>query len=68
MRLLSRFVEDELGRSPDPWELFAIKHHSFGSIGCTIEWLKGDLQATPEQLAAWEFERMPDFLQEAFRA
>lgn len=48
--------------------LFDIKSHSYGSIGCTIEWLRGELDTTPEKLAAWECERMPPFLLEAYDA
>ena len=67
VRLMSHIVKDHLGVAElDPWQLFAIKHHSYGSIGCTIEWLNGTLQATPAQLAEWEFARMPDFLREAY--
>lgn len=48
--------------------LFDIKSHSYGSIGCTIEWLRGELDTTPEKLAAWECERMPAFLLAAYDA
>ena len=49
----------------DQW-IFDIKSHSYGSIGCTIEWLRGELDATPEKLAAWECVSMPAFLLEAY--
>ena len=48
--------------------LFDIKSHSYGSIGCTVEWLRGELDTTPEKLAAWECERMPAFLLAAYDA
>lgn len=41
---------------------FGIEFHSYGSIGVTIEWLRGELDITPEKLATWECERMPGFL------
>ena len=49
-------------------QLFEIKSHSYGSIGCTVEWLWGELAATPEQLAAWECKRMPAFMLDALNA
>ena len=68
VRLLSAVAKEHLGTEElSPWQLFAIKHHSYGSIGCTIEWLKGELDANPVQIAEWEFARMPDFLREAYR-
>ncbi len=47
---------------------FDIEFHSYGSIGVTVEWLRGELDATPERLAAWECERMPSFLLAAYDA
>lgn len=47
-------------------QMFDIKSNSYGSIGCTVEWLWGEIDATPEQLAAWEFEHMPKFLRDAY--
>jgi len=48
------------------WQLFAIKHHSYGSIGCTLEWLRGEIAITPAELARWEFDRLPGFMREAY--
>ena len=62
-RLTKRYLGvKELSRKQE----FAIKQSSYGNIGCTIEWLKGDLQATPKQLAGWEYEYMQPFLREAY--
>ena len=46
----------------------AILFHSFGSVGTAIEWLRGNLHATPSQLADWHVERMPAFLRRAYEA
>lgn len=67
VKLMTQVTKEYLGVDDlDAWQLFAIKHLSYGSIGCTIEWLKGELKATPAQLAEWEFARMPSFLREAY--
>lgn len=67
VRLLSETACNHLGvKELSEWELFAIKHLSYGSIGCTLEWLQGTLKATPKELAQWEFDRMPDFLRDAY--
>lgn len=47
-------------------QLTEIKHNSYGAIGCTVEWVKGDLKLTAEQLAALEIARMPKYLSEAY--
>ena len=63
----TRLVKRHLGvKELSGKQMFAIKQSSYGNIGCTIEWLKGDLQATPKQLAAWEYEYMQPFLREAY--
>ncbi|ACV21507.1 HTH-type dhaKLM operon transcriptional activator dhaS [Slackia heliotrinireducens] len=49
-------------------QLFDIKSQSYGSMGYTVEWMRGEVHATPAQLAAWETERMPAFLREAYEA
>lgn len=33
-------------------QVHAIMFHSLGSVGATAVWLRGNLEATPEQLAA----------------
>ena len=69
VRLMGDLLAQRRGIDPGEltvWELFAIKHHSYGSISCTLEWLRGEIQATPAQLAAWEFACMPGFLREAY--
>ncbi len=65
----SRFVLRHSGaKQLSAQRLFDIKSHSYGSIGCTVEWLRGELDTTPEKLAAWECERMPAFLLAAYDA
>lgn len=46
--------------------MYAIRHHSHGCIGCTFEWLRGQIAATPAEHARWQFARMPGFLREAY--
>lgn len=65
--LSTRVVGRLLGKAQISDEMFfAIKHFSYGNIGCTIEWLRGELQASPQQLARWEMALMPGFLREAY--
>lgn len=69
VRLMSEVAAKHLGVRVDElteWQVFAIKHHSYGSISCTLEWLRGEIQASPAEFAAWEFSRMPDFMLEAY--
>ena len=40
--------------------------HSHGCIGCTFEWLRGEIRATPAEHARYQFARMPAFLREAY--
>ena len=69
VRLMTQTVCDYLGIDTlSGWQVFAIKHLSYGSIGCTLEWLQGLLIASPEELAQWEFDSMPPFLKEAYQA
>lgn len=49
-------------------QIHAILFHSFGSVGTTAEWLRGNLKAAPADLASWHCERMPAFLREAHEA
>lgn len=67
VRMSSATVRKHAGLSSlSDQQMFDIKHQSYGSIGCIIEWLKGDLKMSANQFAAWEFSRMPAFLAEAF--
>lgn len=45
---------------------FVVRHYSFGNIGCTIDWLCGRFEATPEELGRYELECMPALLREAY--
>lgn len=68
VRLMTRVALRHLGISElTPRQLFDIKHHSYGAIGCVVEWLRGEIEATPEQFAAWESASIPEFLREAYR-
>ena len=46
--------------------MYAIRHHSHGCIGCTFEWLRGEIRATPSEHARYQFACMPAFLREAY--
>ena len=50
---------------PIEW-MYAIRHHSHGCIGCTFEWLSGEICATPCEHARHQFACMPQFLREAY--
>lgn len=69
VRMMGEVLARYRGVDPDglsEWDRFTITHHSYGSIGCTLEWLRGDIDITPAQLAAWEFDRMPAFMRKAY--
>lgn len=66
VQMAEKLVKRHIGvKKLSEQQMFDIKSHSYGSIGCTVEWLWGKLSTTPEQLALWEVERMPTFLFEA---
>ncbi len=45
---------------------FIARHFAFGNVGCLVDWLKGSITATPEQLASCMFGCMPAALREAY--
>lgn len=45
---------------------FAVRHYSYGNINCTLEWLQGKIDATPQQMAVYELACMPAFLRESY--
>lgn len=47
---------------------FEAHHFAHGNVGCVIDWLRGTLQTTPEQLAASMFACMPKQLHDAYDA
>ena len=47
---------------------FEARHFAHGNVGCVIDWLRGELQVTPEQLAASMFACMPTTLHDAYDA
>lgn len=47
---------------------FEARHFAYGNVGCLVEWLRGDLEATPAQLAKRMFSCMPAALREAYAA
>ena len=46
---------------------FEARHFAHGNVGCVIDWLRGYMEATPEQLAAAMYASMPPVLREAYR-
>lgn len=45
---------------------FEARHFAHGNVGCLVDWLRGDVGATPEQLAASMFACMPRTLRRAY--
>lgn len=47
---------------------FQARHFAYGNVGCTVDWLRGELEATPRQLAALMFSCLPDALRKAYES
>jgi len=47
---------------------FEARHFAHGNVGCVMDWLRGELLATPRQLAAYMFACMPRTLRAAYDA
>ena len=47
---------------------FEARHFAHGNVGCVMDWLRGELAATPRQLAASMFACMPQTLRAAYDA
>lgn len=45
---------------------YAACHFAYGNVGCAIDWLRGVIEATPEELAFEMFACIPDELREAY--
>ncbi|MBQ9001856.1 MAG: TetR/AcrR family transcriptional regulator C-terminal domain-containing protein [Eggerthellaceae bacterium] len=45
---------------------FEARHFAHGNVGCVIDWLRGDMDATPDQLATYMFANMPAALRKAY--
>lgn len=45
---------------------FEARHFAHGNVGCVVDWLRGDFDATPRQLAVLIFACMPDSLRSAY--
>ena len=45
---------------------FVARHFAYGNVGCVIDWLRGVIEATPEELASEMFACIPDELREAY--
>ncbi|MDO4538615.1 MAG: TetR/AcrR family transcriptional regulator C-terminal domain-containing protein [Coriobacteriales bacterium] len=47
---------------------FEARHFAHGNVGCVMDWLRGSIDASPEQLAASMFACLPKTLREAYAA
>ena len=47
---------------------FEARHFAYGNVGCVVEWLRGNVSATPAQLASDMFACMPKALRKAYTA
>ena len=45
---------------------FEARHFAHGNVGTVVDWLRGSLDATPDQLASCMFACMPKVLREAY--
>jgi AcrR family transcriptional regulator len=45
---------------------FEARHFAHGNVGCVVDWLRGAIDATPEQLAAYMFACLPKELRRAY--
>lgn len=45
---------------------FEARHFAYGNVSCLVDWLKGSITATPEQLASCMFDCMPAALRKAY--
>ncbi len=43
-------------------QLFMIKYHSYGCLSYTVEWLKGKIPVTAQELAQFEMNSMPPLI------
>ena len=59
-------VQNWLGEEPDEETVYAVRSHTYASIGQTIDWLLGVTRYTPEQFAYLQFHFMPAVLREAY--
>lgn len=50
-----------------PAHAFSARHFAHGNVGCVVDWLRGAVDATPEQLAAYMFSCMPRELRAAYQ-
>lgn len=46
---------------------FEARHFAHGNVGSVVDWLRGDFEATPVQLAVCIFSCIPEVLREAYR-
>jgi AcrR family transcriptional regulator len=48
--------------------LLAIRYHSYGVMGLFQEWIFGGISTSAQDLAAFQYDRTPEFLKKAFQA
>ncbi len=69
VHFLESIVKQHLGTSELTEEQrFQIKYNSYGCLGYTIEWLKGKIPVSAEDLAEYEFSVMPKLIKDAYKA
>jgi len=60
-------IEEFTDEKVTPDQLYAIKYHSYGSMGLFQEWLNQKLTITAHDLATFQYEHTPDFLRDAYQ-
>ena len=60
-------IENFTAEKVTPDQLYAIKYHSYGSMGLFQEWLNQKITITTHDLAVFQFDHTPDFLKEAYQ-
>jgi AcrR family transcriptional regulator len=66
-KLIDDVVRTTTGRAPTKQELLEAKHHTYGIFGLQQEWIFGEIDLSPEELAQFLYDHTPDFLKEDFQ-
>lgn len=67
MRMVDDVVTGATGEPPTARQILDAKHHTFGIFGLQQEWLLGEINLSPEELAEFLYDKTPEFLKEAFQ-
>lgn len=60
-------IETFTGKKATSNQLYAIKYHSYGSMGLFQEWLNQKLTITTHDLAVFQYDHTPNFLKDAYQ-